>query len=169
MFNFICVRIIKYDSFCQIYELNRIKDKNNTPQLIECKDKYLMALDKNNIHRCSRNTIYGLKEYSDIVVRKNYISGFEDFPDYGTCCIYSPFSKKEQINQLLNKVKEMSEHDIKSKHPIKYTKNNGCNSFVRVCSHCCYNSGNHCYFSICVVRVAKVHHMMHSAYMASLQ
>ena len=55
------------------------------------------------------------------------------------------------------------------KHPIKYTNNNGCNSFVRVCSHCCYNSGNHCYFSICVVRVATVHHMMHSAYMASLQ
>ena len=55
------------------------------------------------------------------------------------------------------------------KHPIKYTKNNGCNSFVRVCSHCCYNSVNHCYFSICVVRVATVHHMMHSAYMASLQ
>ena len=55
------------------------------------------------------------------------------------------------------------------KHPIKYTKNNGCHSFVRVCSHCCYNSGNHCYFSICVVRVATVHHMMHSAYMASLQ
>ena len=57
----------------------------------------------------------------------------------------------------------------KRKHPIKYTNNNGCNSFVRVCSHCCYNSGNHCYFSICVVRVATVHHMMHSAYMASLQ
>lgn len=113
MFNYICVRVIKYDSFCQIYELNRIGDKNNTPQLIECKDKYLITLEKNNIHRCSRNTIYGLKEYSDIVVRKNYISGFEDFPDYGTCCIYSPFSTKEQIDHLLDTVKDMSEQDIK--------------------------------------------------------
>lgn len=113
MFNYICVRVIKYDSFCQIYELNRIGDKNNTPQLIECKDKYLITLEKNNIHRCSRNTIYGLKEYSDIVVRKNYISGFENFPDYGTCCIYSPFSRKEQIDYLLDKVKDMSEQDIK--------------------------------------------------------
>ena len=113
MFNYICVRVIKYDSFCQIYELNRIGDKNNTPQLIECKDKYLITLEKNNIHRCSRNTIYGLKEYSDIVVRKNYISGFENFPDYGTCCIYSPFSTKEQIDHLLDTVKDMSEQDIK--------------------------------------------------------
>ena len=29
-------------------------------------------------------------------------------------------------------------------------------------------SGNHFYFPICVVRVAKVHHMMHSTYMVSL-
>ena len=34
----------------KIYELNRIGDKNNTPQLIECKDKYLITLEKNNIH-----------------------------------------------------------------------------------------------------------------------
>ena len=46
------------------------------------------------------------------------------------------------------------------KHPMKYTNNNGCNSSVRVCSHCYYYSGNHCYFSICVVRVAIVYYIM---------
>ena len=84
------------------------------------------------------------------------------------------FVEKVAISKLdgsfLKMITSLEKNDlIIRKHPIKYTNNNGCNSFARVCSHCCYNSGNHCYFSICVVRVATVHHMMHSAYMASLQ
>lgn len=56
-----------------------------------------------------------------------------------------------------------------SKHPIKYTNNNGRNSFVRVCGHCRYMVVTVIPFSIGAVAVATVHHTMLSAYMASLQ
>ena len=55
------------------------------------------------------------------------------------------------------------------KHPIKYTNNNGRNSFVRVCGHCRYMVVTVIPFSIGAVAVATVHHTMLSAYMASLQ
>lgn len=55
------------------------------------------------------------------------------------------------------------------KRPIKYTNNNGRNSFVRVCGHCRYMVVTVIPFSIGAVAVATVHHTMLSAYMASLQ
>ena len=94
--------------------LKRKIDEHIVPQLIDYDKNYLMKLEEGSFHNCSRNAIYGLKDYEKIVVKNSWISGFENFPDYCTCCIYSPFSKKEQIDQLLDKVKDMSEQDIKN-------------------------------------------------------
>lgn len=65
------------------------------------------------VHKCSRKTIYGLDEYPNISVRKYYISGFENFPQYSSCCIYSPFTNKSEIEDLLNNTRGKSETDIK--------------------------------------------------------
>ena len=113
MFNYVCVRILKYEIGCKIYELKRKADESIVPQLIDCDKNYLMQLEKGSFHNCSRNAIYGLKDYEKIIVKNSWISGFENFPDYSTCCIYSPFSKKEQIDYLLDMVKDMSEQEIK--------------------------------------------------------
>ena len=113
MFNYVCVRILKYEIGCKIYELKRKTDESIVPQLIDCDKNYLMQLEKGSFHNCSRNAIYGLKDYEKIIVKNSWISGFENFPDYSTCCIYSPFSKKEQIDYLLDMVKDMSEQEIK--------------------------------------------------------
>ena len=112
MFNYACVKILKYESECKIYELKRKTDEHVAPQLIECDKNYLKQLEEGGFHNCSRNAIYGLKDYENIVVKKSWISGFENFPDFCTCCIYSPFSKKEQVNELLDSVKEMPNQDI---------------------------------------------------------
>ena len=47
-------------------------------------------------------------------VKKCWISGFENFPHYSSCCIYSPFTNKREIEDLLNNVKGMSESDTKN-------------------------------------------------------
>lgn len=114
MFNYVCVKNLKYELGCKIYVLKRKIDEHIVPQLIDYDKNYLMKLEEGSFHNCSRNAIYGLKDYEKIVVKNSWISGFENFPDYCTCCIYSPFSKKEQIDQLLDKVKDMSEQDIKN-------------------------------------------------------
>ena len=114
MFNYICVKNIRYELGCKIYELKKRDINPITPQLIDYDVNYLLKLEEGSFHNCSRNAIYGLKKYEDITVKMNWISGFENFPNYGTCCIYSPFSKKEQIDQLLDSVKDMSEQDIKN-------------------------------------------------------
>lgn len=47
------------------------------------------------------------------MVHLNYISGFERFPAYSTCCIYSPFSKEGQVNKLIEELKGKDDSDIK--------------------------------------------------------
>lgn len=111
-FNFICTEVIKYSSKCQIYKLEREYNRNDI-KVIDAEEEYLLSLEKISIHECSRDTIYGLKQYSNIVVHLNYISGFERFPDYSTCCIYSPFSKKGQVDILLEELKDKEESEMK--------------------------------------------------------
>lgn len=41
-----------------------------------------------------------------------YISGFEHFPDYSTCCIFSPFSEKGQIEELINITKDLDNSTV---------------------------------------------------------
>ena len=110
-FNFICTEVVTYESKCHIYKLNRIN--NIKIKAIKSPKEYLLSLDKISFHECSRNTIYGLDEYSNIVVHLNYISGFERFPAYSTCCIYSPFSKEGQVNKLIEELKGKDDSDIK--------------------------------------------------------
>lgn len=111
-FNFICTEVIKYSPKCHIYKLEKCSNKNEV-RVIKSTKEYLLSLESITVHKCSRNAIYGLNKYPNIVVLLNYISGFERFPDYGTCCIYSPFSEKEQANKLFEELKDKEENNAK--------------------------------------------------------
>ncbi len=52
-------------------------------------------------------------------MRLSYVSGFERFPDYSTCCIFSPFNSKNKAKDLFEAVKDMPDVEIK-----EYIKNN---------------------------------------------
>ena len=43
----------------------------------------------------------------------NWISGFENFPPYSSCCIYSPFTSKKEIDCLKKDTADMLEQDSK--------------------------------------------------------
>lgn len=114
MFNYICSGIIIYNSDCKIYKLEKVLSNNGQYKPIKSVDGYLNILDNMGLHKCSRKAIYGLEKYSNISVRKCWISGFENFPHYSSCCIYSPFTSKREIEDLLDNVKGMSESDTKN-------------------------------------------------------
>lgn len=111
---YICTDIIKYDDDCQIYKLEVISDKSNVITPIDCKagKKYLKSLLRNTFHKCTKNAIYGIKDYSNIVVKCDNLSGFENFPDYCVCCIYSPFQDNSQIQDLLNKTRALNQEQL---------------------------------------------------------
>lgn len=112
-FNYVCTEIVLYEEDCKIYKLEKDQSNVRKPTPVECNDnKYLQALENSHYHDCTRGSIYGLKQYSRIIVKPNRISGFEHFPDYSTCCIYSPFSKKGQIEELINKTKDLDNDKV---------------------------------------------------------
>lgn len=114
MFNYICTEVVKYENGFQMYKLEKNDTETIQPKLVVCRvDNYLNALEKDSFHECSRSSIFGLDKYSKIVVKINYISGFERFPDYSTCSIYTPFSKKDQVDELLSEIKDLDDHKIK--------------------------------------------------------
>lgn len=115
MFNYICKEIIKYENGCIIYKLEKKVSNSTSPTFTECSDipAYLHVLEKVSHHDCSRISIYGLKKYSNLVVKKKYVTGFESFPDYSSCCIYSPFSRKEQIDDLISLTFDKDEVQIR--------------------------------------------------------
>jgi len=113
IYNYICTEIKLYEEDCKIYKLEKMDFDANKNILVECDDiRYIQKLEEIHYHECSRASIYGVKQYSRVAVKKNYISGFEHFPNYSTCCIYSPFSRKEQIDELMNNTKDMDNNDI---------------------------------------------------------
>lgn len=105
LFNYHCNKIIKWDKECSIIELRKFNPSENkfTPSIVDCEDKanYLLGLEKLDFYKCTRRTIYGLDKYKELIVKRNYITGFEYFPEFCNCYIYSPFSKKEQIDTLI--------------------------------------------------------------------
>lgn len=112
MFNFKCVEILEYGKKYSIYKLEkRLKDDEITA--VKFCSNYLLSLNPTGIHSCSRRAIYGLEGYDDLIVRPNYISGFESFPDYRTGCIYSPFSEKKQIDKLMADIDGKDNNGIK--------------------------------------------------------
>lgn len=113
MFNYVCSEILRYDNNCKIYKLQKITSANFEYKPVKFVKKYLDVLDHMGIHKCSRKIIYGLDEYPNILVKRCQISGFEDFPQYCSCCIYSPFTNKSEIEDLLNNTRDKSETDIK--------------------------------------------------------
>ena len=122
IFNYTCVEIIKYGS-CQIYKLEKNISERDMQKMVKYNDyTYLSALEMNHMRKCSRATIYGLEKYKQIVVNLNYISGFEYFPDYSTCCIYTPFSNKKEIDELLDEVKGKDENEIRNYVSTHLTK-----------------------------------------------
>ena len=113
LFNYVCKEIVIYEDDCKIYKLEKDNSDVKKPIPVECNEnKYLQALENSRYHDCTRGSIYGLKQYSRIVVKKNHISGFEHFPDYSTCCIYSPFSETGQIEELMNKTKDLDNDKV---------------------------------------------------------
>ena len=114
MFNYICSEVLLYNNDCKIYKLEKITSNSNDYKPITAGVEYLNILDNMGLHKCSRKVIYGLEEYPNISVKRCWISGFENFPPYSSCCIYSPFTNKREIENLLNHVKDMPESDIKS-------------------------------------------------------
>lgn len=105
LYNYHCKRIIKWDKNCSIIELNKFNPSENkfTPSIVDCdvKTNYLLGLEKIDFYNCTRNTIYGLAKYKELIVKRNYITGFEDFPEFCNCYIYSPFSNKKQVDTLI--------------------------------------------------------------------
>jgi len=103
--NYRCRRIIKWDKNCLIIELKKFNPSENkfTPSIVDCDviNDYLLRLEKLDFYKCTRNTIYGLAKYKELIVKRNYLTGFEDFPEFCNCYIYSPFSKKEQVDTLI--------------------------------------------------------------------
>lgn len=142
-FNYTCTEIVKYEKDFQMYKLEKIDTEGNNISFVECNDKipYLLSLEKIHIHDCTRSSIYGIRQYSNIIVKNNFVSGFEDFPSYSTCSIYSPFSKKEQIDELMTVTKDKNESQIRtiikdtisqylSPYMIKIIKENNINTDV---------------------------------------
>ena len=115
-FNYTCTEIIKYEKDFKMYKLEKIEAEGNITSPIECKDNipYLLSLENIHVHDCTRSSIYGIKKYSNIIVKNNFVSGFEFFPSYSTCSIYSPFSKKEQIDELMVITKDKNEIQIQN-------------------------------------------------------
>lgn len=115
LFNYCCTEIIKYDDDCKIYKLEKGNDASKNPLLVKCPEylSYILALENSSYHECSRNSIYAIEQYPHIAVKINYISGFEHFPDYSLCCIYSPFSNKKQITDLLEMTNGATEDKVR--------------------------------------------------------
>ena len=98
---------------CKIYKLEKIDPNGCECKIIKSVEEYLKVLDNVGMHTCSRNTLCGLDKYPNISVKKCWISGFENFPSYSSCCIYSPFTSKEEIVRLLEDVENLNDSDIK--------------------------------------------------------
>ena len=113
LFNYICSEVIVYNNDYKIYKLEKIASNNSVYKPIKSVNEYLNVLNNISPHKCSRTAIYGLEKYLNILVKKSMISGFEYFPDYSSCCIYSPFTDKTEIYKLLNHLKNDSESDVK--------------------------------------------------------
>ena len=113
LFNYICSEVLVYDNDCKIYKLEKIASNNSVYKPIKSVNEYLNVLNNISPHKCSRTAIYGLEKYLNISVKKSRVSGFEYFPDYSSCCIYSPFTDKTEIYKLLNHLKNDSESDVK--------------------------------------------------------
>ena len=119
MFNYMCTEIIEYNNRCSIYKLDKFDSddsKSYIPNIVTCtrETEYLRKLEQLDSFHGSRSAIFGLTQYSTIVVKRNYISGFEHFPKYSNCYIYSPFSKRGQVDELLNSTKNMEDDEIRN-------------------------------------------------------
>ena len=120
MFNYMCTEIIEYNNRCSIYKLDKFDSdgdsKSYIPNIVTCSKEtdYLLKLEQLDYFHGSRSAIFGLKQYSTIVVKRNYISGFEHFPNYSNCYIYSPFSQKGQVDDLLNSTINMKDDEIRN-------------------------------------------------------
>lgn len=113
MFNYMCSEVLLYNKDCKIYKLEKIDPNGCECKIIKSVEEYLKVLDNVGMHTCSRNTLCGLDKYPNISVKKCWISGFENFPSYSSCCIYSPFTSKEEIVRLLEDVENLNDSDIK--------------------------------------------------------
>ncbi len=113
-YNFVCTEIVKYKTDIHLYKLEKRNNTDNKLELVSCKDNsYIRVLKRTNMYNCSRNSIYAIQGYDNIVVKNKFISGFESFPAFSECHIYSPFSKKSQIEALLEYSKDRNDELIK--------------------------------------------------------
>ncbi len=122
-FNYECTEIVKYDEICEIYKLIKREKSIITREIrqkyksVKClHDRYLIRL-RNSSFPAARETIYGLDKYSSL--RVNCYWGFERFPMYSSCGIYSPFKDTRQVQSLEKDIEGMEKEDI-----MDYIKSN---------------------------------------------
>lgn len=111
---YLCVEIVVFNSKYQIYKLIK-KSKETGIGYLTCKENgtnYLHRLSSGSVFNCTRIAIYGLERYPNIIVKKEFLSGFERFPSYCNCCIYSPFEKQSQVNTLMSSTNGMGDEEL---------------------------------------------------------
>ena len=111
--NYSCVKIKKASDYVYIYKLK--KNPNKTPYFVDLEnaDSYIIGIAN------SRALIYGLKKYKNIVIQRKQISGFEEFPDYASCCIYPPIFTFDKITEIISNTNSKNDDEIK-----EYIKSN---------------------------------------------
>lgn len=120
---FHCTDILVYDDDCYILKLEKIDSEQNSPKPIKSCKEYLYTLDDVGFPGNVRQAIYGLAQYPYLSVKKGVLPCFNSVT-FSSCCIYSPFRNKEEINDLIEEVKHFdSDRDIEefiSSHIYKY-------------------------------------------------
>ena len=113
--NFTCTDILVYETDCEIYKLTKNEYVSNPDKPIACtaSSSYLKELaEMSMIIEDDRLMIYGIEQYSHVVIKQKRITGSENFPDYSKHCILSPFRDKNQLVEFLKTTYEMDETDI---------------------------------------------------------
>ncbi len=119
-YHYVCTDIVdvveygnEYIPICRLEKMTGDKEAYRTVNSTD--NKYLHLLDNVNdyLHNTLHNTIYGLSKYADIVVKGN--SPFDySRTHYTSSYIYNPFTGKDQIDKLLEAVKDKGDDEIRS-------------------------------------------------------
>lgn len=115
-FNYYCSEIITYDQSYVIEKLSIIKDGEKFRYVKFNKIKYYLSQNTQPSFLFGTSvSIYPLEKYKSIVVRNVSVCGFEHFPAYTNCSIFSPFSINNKFIDLFDKVKDNNKDEIKKR------------------------------------------------------
>lgn len=117
--NYKCTDIIVFDHGCEIYKLELIdsskSDKYEKAIACSAKSSYLRVLAKAHLlYGPTRLAIYGVEQYSNIIIKQKYFTGYEEFPAFSDNCILSPFKDKQQLIEFTKSITGMVDERIMS-------------------------------------------------------